>query len=289
MRVGSTAAAVVWTSACTSFQGSSIGVLLELNPHVRRTRRHEARRLRDSLGHARARLCRHRSALHACRNAASSMQCVRRGCSVVTPSVRMVSLPMVGLGRAAGPIFDKEMRVASRRIRYYALRAAYAGALTFLVMVTWSSTMRTGSALVLASRMPEVAKTVTTAITWLQFLAAQGLAVILLSSAIGEEVRKGTLGVLLTTRSRASKSSSASCSVGCCRSSCRWRSACRCWPFCRLLGGVPWDYVLAGACITLTTTLFAGALSLWLSTHSRYGSQAISTSLLLILWSISSR
>ena len=201
---------------------------------------------------------------------------------MVTPSVRMVSLPMVGLGRAAGPIFDKEMRVASRRIRYYALRAAYAGALTFLVMVTWSSTMRTGSALVLASRMPEVAKTVTTAITWLQFLAAQGLAVILLSSAIGEEVRKGTLGVLLTT-----PISSLQIVVGKLLSRMlqilvSLAISLPVLAILRLLGGVPWDYVLAGACITLTTTLFAGALSLWLSTHSRYGSQAISTSLLLI-------
>jgi len=185
-------------------------------------------------------------------------------------------------GRLAGPIFDKEMRVASRRVRYYGLRTVYAAALTFLVMVTWSSTMRTGSALILASRMPEVAKTVTTAVTWFQFLAAQGLAVILLSSAIGEEVRKGTLSTLLTT-----PISSFQIVVGKLLSRMlqvlvSLAISLPVLAILRLLGGVPWDYLLAGACITVTTTLFAGALSLWLSTYSRYGSQAISTSLLLI-------
>jgi hypothetical protein len=49
----------------------------------------------------------------------------------------------------------------------------------------------------------------------------------------------------------------------------------------RLFGGVPWEYLLAGGSITLTTTLFAGALSLWLSTYYRYGSRAISAVLLI--------
>jgi hypothetical protein len=49
----------------------------------------------------------------------------------------------------------------------------------------------------------------------------------------------------------------------------------------RLFGGVPWDYVLAGGCITLTATLLAGALSLWLSTYYRYGSKAVSAGLLM--------
>ena len=201
---------------------------------------------------------------------------------MVSTSVRAIALPIISLGRVAGPIFDKEMRVASRRVRYYGLRTAYAAALTFLVMVTWGSTMRTGSALVLASRMPEVAKTVTTAVTWLQFLAAQGLAIILLSSAVGEEVRKGTLSTLLTT-----PISSFQIVIGKLLSRMlqvvvSLAISLPVLAILRLFGGVPWDYLLAGVCLTLTTTLFTGALSLWLSTYSRYGSQALSMSLLLI-------
>lgn len=182
-----------------------------------------------------------------------------------------------------GPVFDKELRVASRRVRYYALRSAYAAALTFLVMVTWSSTVRTGSAVVLASRMPEVAKTVTTAITWLQFFAAQGLAVILLSSAIGEEVRKGTLGALLTTPVTSSQIVVGKLLSRMLQVLVLLAMSLPVLAILRLLGGVPGEFVLAGGCITLTTTLFVGALSLWLSTYYRYGSQTISTTVLFVL------
>jgi len=185
--------------------------------------------------------------------------------------------------RLTGPLFDKELRVASRRIRYYALRTGYAAVLAFLVMVTWSSTVRTGSAVVLASRMPEVAKTVTTAITWLQFFAAQGLAVILLSSAIGEEIRKGTLSALLTTPITSFQIVIGKLLSRMLQVLVLLAMSLPVMAILRLLGGVPWEYVLAGGCVTLTTTLFVGALSLWLSTYYRYGSKAISTAVLLVL------
>lgn len=153
----------------------------------------------------------------------------------------------------------------------------------FLIMVTWSSTVRTGPAVVLASRMPEVAKTVTTAVTWLQFLAAQGLAMILLSSAIGEEIRKGTLSALLTTPVTSFQIVIGKLLSRMLQVLVLLAMSLPALAILRLLGGVPWEYVLAGGCITLTTTLFVGALSLWLSTYYRYGSQAISAAVLLIL------
>jgi len=57
----------------------------------------------------------------------------RLRCNVFAEDVRWSLLGENGViadggSRQSGrPIFDKEMRVASRRIRYYALRAAYAG------------------------------------------------------------------------------------------------------------------------------------------------------------------
>jgi len=185
--------------------------------------------------------------------------------------------------RLGGAVLDKELRVASRRVRCYALRAGYAAALTFLVIVTWSSTVRTGPAVVLASRMPEVAKTVTTAITWLQFFAAQGLAAILLSSAIGEEIRKGTLSALLTTPITSFQIVVGKLLSRMLQVLVLLAMSLPVLAILRLLGGVPGEYVLAGGCITLTTTLFAGALSLWLSTYYRYGSKAISATLLIVL------
>jgi len=192
-----------------------------------------------------------------------------------------MSLLVTGLGTMAGPIFDKELRVASRRVRSYALRTVYAMALTGLIMVTWSSTVQSGPAVVRASRMPEVAKTVTTAVTWLQFLAAQGLAVILLSSAIGEEVRKGTLSVLMTTPISSSQIVIGKLLSRMLQVLVLLAMSLPALAILRLLGGVPWGYVLAGGCITLTTALLAGALSLWLSTYYRYGSKAISAVLVI--------
>jgi len=193
--------------------------------------------------------------------------------------VRLLSI----VAWCAGPILDKELRVASRRFRYYALRVGYAGALMFLILVTWTSAMHTGSAVVLASRMPEVAKTVTTAITWLQFGVAQVLAIVLLSSAVSEELRKGTLSALMT-----SPISSFQIIVGKLLSRLLQvlmllAMSLPALAILRLLGGVSWNYVLAGGCVTLTTALCAGALSLWLSTHCRYGSKVVSTAVLIAL------
>jgi ABC-type transport system involved in multi-copper enzyme maturation permease subunit len=198
---------------------------------------------------------------------------------LVVDSIRLFG----GAGRLAGPIFDKELRVASRRVRSYALRAVYAGALASLILVSWTSAIHSGSGVVLASRMPEVAKTVTTAVTWLQFFAAQGLAVIMLSSAVSEEIRKGTLSALMT-----SPVSSFQIVVGKLLSRMLQvlmllAMSLPALAVLRLLGGVPWDYVLAGGCITLTTALCAGAVSLWLSTHCRFGGNVVSAVVLIAL------
>ncbi|MBN1507380.1 MAG: ABC transporter permease [Sedimentisphaerales bacterium] len=171
--------------------------------------------------------------------------------------------------------------MASRRVRYYALRMLYAMAVTGLIMVTWSVTIRSGPAVLLASRMPEVAKTVTTAVTWLQFFAAQGLAVVLLSSAIGEEVRKGTLSALMTTPISSSQIVIGKLLGRMLQVLVLLAMSLPALAILRLLGGVPWRYVLAGGCITLTTALLAGALSLWLSSHCRYGSKTISAVLVV--------
>lgn len=199
--------------------------------------------------------------------------------SFVVDSIRLFD----GAGRLAGPILDKELRVASRRVRSYALRVIYAGALMSLILLSWTSAMHSGSGVVLASRMPEVAKTVTTAVTWLQFFTAQVLAVIMLSSAISEEVRKGTLSALVT-----SPVSSFQIIIGKLLSRMLQvlmllAMSLPALAILRLLGGVPWEYVLAGGCITLTMALCAGAASLWLSTHYRFGSNVVSGVVLIAL------
>ncbi|MHC4354122.1 MAG: ABC transporter permease subunit, partial [Planctomycetota bacterium] len=102
----------------------------------------------------------------------------------------------------AGPIFEKELRVSSRRKRNYALRSGYLLLLTVLIASAWLRTAVTGSGGSIAytiSRMGELGKNLILTITWFQFFAAQLVAVVMLSSSISDEIRRGTLDVLMTT------------------------------------------------------------------------------------------
>ncbi|MHC4074294.1 MAG: hypothetical protein ACYTGS_20095, partial [Planctomycetota bacterium] len=81
-----------------------------------------------------------------------------------------------GLFRLAGPIFEKELRVSSRRKRNYFLRFAYVILLTAFVAYAWIFTTalgRSGSPSFQVSRMPEVAKHIVTTVVWFQFVTAQ--------------------------------------------------------------------------------------------------------------------
>jgi hypothetical protein len=71
-----------------------------------------------------------------------------------------------------GPIFDKELRVASRRKRYYWLRAAFIVLLLFLISAAWSmeTSFGSGSAAYVSVRMATVSRGVVNAVVWLEFI-----------------------------------------------------------------------------------------------------------------------
>jgi hypothetical protein len=72
-----------------------------------------------------------------------------------------------------GPIFDKELRVSSRRKRNYILRVFYLIALTLVVSLFWRmivSQYAAGPLAFRASRMSIAALTITTTIVWFQFI-----------------------------------------------------------------------------------------------------------------------
>ena len=111
-------------------------------------------------------------------------------------SLRRVFRP----GWLTGPIFDKELRVASRRRRLYTLRVLYILALTVFAGVVWLSKVQyQGDAAFVQSRMAEAGKQIVTTIVLFQFCVMQILAIIMLSSAISDEVYHRTLGMLMTT------------------------------------------------------------------------------------------
>ena len=103
-----------------------------------------------------------------------------------------------------GPIFDKEMRVSSRRRRNYLLRFIYIGSFTFMVAVLWMdrvahTTVPGYTSVYQVSRMAAVGQEIVTAILWFQFLTCQVIAIVMLSTSISDEIYKRTLGALMTT------------------------------------------------------------------------------------------
>ena len=109
----------------------------------------------------------------------------------------------LGFYRVVGPILDKELRVASRRKRYYLLRTGYIVLLTLILAQVWFLAVMGpavgGAALYQASRMSQVALSTTMTIFWFEFIVLQLLAVVMLSSAISDEIRKNTLDSLLSS------------------------------------------------------------------------------------------
>jgi len=185
---------------------------------------------------------------------------------------------LFGLSWLAGPIFDKELRVSSRRKRNYFLRFAYVALLTAFVTFVWLVTARLGgptSAVFRVSRMAEVGKYVVTTIVWFQFIAVQFIAVVMLSTAINDEIYHRTLGVLMTT-----PISSFQVVIGKLFSKLLQlllllAISLPLLAVVRVFGGVPWNYVISSLCITLTAAIFAGSLSLAFSIYNRQAHSVI--------------
>ncbi len=178
-----------------------------------------------------------------------------------------------GLLRLTGPIFDKELRVASRRRRSYALRSAYIALLCLFILYVWLITVRLGgpgSASFQASRMGEAGRRVITAIIWFQFVAAQLMAIVLLSTSIGGEIRQRTLSVLMTTPINSLQIVMGKLLSGLLQVMLLLAISLPMLAIIRVFGGVPWGHVVSGLCITLTAAVFAGALSLLLSMTARH-------------------
>jgi len=178
-----------------------------------------------------------------------------------------------GLYWLTGPIFDKELRVSSRRKRNYFLRFAYVCLLTAFIAFTWTVTARIGgsaSIVYQVSRMSETGKYVTVTIVWFQFITIQLLAIVMLSAAISDEIYRRTLGLLMTT-----PISSLQIVIGKLFSKLLQlvlllAISMPILSVVRVLGGVSWDYVVSSLCVTLTAAIFTGSVGLALSVTNRH-------------------
>lgn len=186
----------------------------------------------------------------------------------MTTSLTMSLFEQISPLRLAGPIFDKELRVASRQRRFYALRCAYIGLLMIVMVYFWLVVVHSrsaGSALIQVSRMAEAGKYIVVTIVWFQFIVAQFLAVTLLSGAISDEIHRRTLDVLLTTPVSSIQIVWGKLLSKLLQLVLLLAISLPLLAIVRVFGGVPWDYVVFGLSITLTTALFVGSLSLLLS------------------------
>jgi ABC-type transport system involved in multi-copper enzyme maturation permease subunit len=203
-------------------------------------------------------------------------------------SIRTIS-PLAGLARLAGPIFDKELRVASRRRRTYLLRFVYVAFLTLFVVQVLAVSVRmpgSGSTALQVSQMGFMALRVVSTIVWFQFLLAQLLAIVLLSGAIGNEIRHGRLDALLVTPISDLQIVVGKLLSGLLQLILLLAVSLPLLAVVRVFGGVPWDYVTSSLCVTLTAALFTGSLSLLLSATNRHAYRVVTNAIgwCLVLW-----
>jgi len=163
-----------------------------------------------------------------------------------------------------GPIFTKELRVSSRRRRNYVLRALYVAGLIAFVALVWMSSVRWeyGSAAFRASRMSIAGKQIIFTVVWFQFIVAQLVTIVMMSTSISEEVYLRTLGVLMTTPINSFQIVVGKLLSKMLQLIMLLATSLPVLAAVRVLGGVPWSYVLAGLLLTLTTALLCAAVTM---------------------------
>lgn len=173
-----------------------------------------------------------------------------------------------------GPIFAKELRVASRRKRNYLLRFLYVLLLTVFIVIVWCSAVeRAGpgqtSASYHTSRMSAAGIAIVSTIVIFQFLASQLVAVIMLSTTISDEIYDKTLGVLMTTPINSFQIVSGKLLSRLLQVVLLITTSLPLLAVVRVFGGVPWGYIFSMFCVTLTAVVFAGSLSMYFSISAR--------------------
>jgi len=172
--------------------------------------------------------------------------------------------------RLTGPLFDKELRVSSRRRRNYALRFVYVILLTFFVAIFWLGVVESEySPVFQKSRMALAGKTIITTIVWFQFITTQLLAVVMLSTSISDEVHHRTLGLLMTTPITSLQVVMGKLFSKLLQIILLLAISLPLLAVVRVFGGVPATYLLSSLCMTLTAFLFAGSVSLFFSINNR--------------------
>lgn len=179
-------------------------------------------------------------------------------------------LEIMGLHRLMGPLFDKDLRVAGRRRRNYALRCAYVVVLMTFIVSVWIGVVQLPRQLALQrAQMELAAKTITRGIVWFQFIAAQVVVVMTMSTAISDEVYGRTLAVLMTTPLSSFQLVMGKLFSRLFQILLLVATSLPLLAIVRVLGGIPWDYLLLSLVITVVTVIFVGSVTLFFSALCR--------------------
>ncbi len=169
----------------------------------------------------------------------------------------------------AGPIFEKELRVAGRRARTYFLRLGYLGFLGLMVAMVWLVTVTMGhlfgGGVNYAYRMADAGKRLCTLIVWYLFCTAPLVSLVMLSTSISDEMYRRTLGVLLTTPINSFEIVAGKLLGRLSQVLLLLGMSVPVMLVARLLGGVSWEFVIGGICVTATTALAMGSVGLFFS------------------------
>ncbi|UCD52433.1 MAG: ABC transporter permease subunit [Phycisphaerales bacterium] len=181
-----------------------------------------------------------------------------------------------------GPIFDKELRVSSRRRRSYMLRFTYIAFFTLLAAFVWEEAVPHGSSsLFQASRMAQAGQIIVTFVVWFQFIASQVIAIVMLSTSISDEIYSKTLGLLMTTPVGSLQIVLGKLLSKLLQLLLLLAITLPLLAIVRVFGGVPWPFLVCGLSITVTTAIFLGALSLFLSIFTRRAHTVIIVTILV--------
>jgi ABC-type transport system involved in multi-copper enzyme maturation permease subunit len=187
------------------------------------------------------------------------------------------------INRLFGPILDKDLRVESRRCRTYWMRFLYVAVLSALIGLAWMQVEASRVTVWQTSRMAMVGRLLVTTFVVFQFIAAQMMAVISLSTAISDEIRHRTLGVLMTTPITGLQIVMGKLLSRLLHLLLLLALGLPILAIVRAFGGIPWDYVSASLAVTATAAVFAGAVSLFFSIRSDLAYAVIMRSAFVVL------
>jgi len=182
-------------------------------------------------------------------------------------------------------VLNKELRSASRRRRYYLLRSAYVGMqiLAWVMLWVFATNFNASPSVYATGMMSQVARSILIGMVWFQFLLSQTLMVLLLSGTISEEMGRGTLGVLLATPLTGLQITLGKLLSRGVHLFLLLGLSFPVLAIMRVWGGMPWDFLIATCCVTLTAAWATASLTLLMSTWTTRMNRAAGRTFLILL------